>query len=390
MSRQRPQRHPHDLELVRRWRKLVDEQLRLFLREQNFGDAYLRSRVAPLHDINETWVGATFEFEDPKLQRPFRAFLDANSEFCALLVERTHVMDTNMAFCWPKTAMDQKFGPQKTTLDPISRLNALARALNETIDTFDRATRSRIRVPIEVVQGEVADNAADKLERARQGLAALAADRARGGVPQIVSRPCLVIRIAPFAAQEGRRLDPRAVENAQPRFPPDANVRVEESSDARQWWSCQVPEPIPGKNPETRWLVRLVRPGLIEAEVTIGYREGDDEEIPIDGFAVEQACVSWTERLSAAIGIIGLEGPALIELSLDGVEDVVLQRARPGGKRIKQSWLFLGSIEVPDLAAPLAPAMHEAFDILWQSAGWRDGSPSFYGDQWSGYGREGR
>ena len=382
--------HPHDLDLVRRWRKLIDEQLRLFLREHNFGDAYLRSRVAPLHDINETWLGATFEFDDPELQRPFRAFLDANSAFCNLLIERTHVMDNNIAFCWPKTAMDQKFGPQKTTLEAISRLNSLAGALSEAVDAFERVTRSRIRVPIEMVPEEAPDAGAAKRASASEALAALAADRAKGGVPRIVSRPCLVVRIAPFAAQEGRRLDPRAVENAQLHFPPDANVRVEESSDARQWWSCAVPQPVPGKNAETRWLARLVRPGVIEAEVTIGYREGDDEAIVIDGFAVEQEFVFWTERLAAALGLVGLEGPGLIELSLDGVDDVVLQRARPGGKRIGQPWLLLARIEVADISAPLASAMHEGFDILWQSAGWRDGSPSFGEVTWSGYRRESR
>jgi len=32
-----------------------------------------------------------------------------------------------------------------------------------------------------------------------------------------------------------------------------------------------------------------------------------------------------------------------------------------------------------------ALALHEQLDMLWQSAGWREGSPSFDRGDWSGY-----
>lgn len=377
--------HPHDLDLVVRWRQALGEPLRQLLREQNFGDAYLRSHLSPLHEIYETWHGAQFEFEDPELQRPFKAFLDANAAFCALLNERTHIMDAAGKFAWPKSELDRKLGLQKSTLKAIDQLNKLASATSDLVDDFDRAVRGRIRVPIQIARTLAADSDDAKRAWAREAISALSTDRAKGGVPRIVSRPCLIVRIAPFAAQEGKRLDPRVVANAQRHFPPDEKVRVEESSDARQWWTCAVPVPVPDKNSETRWLVRLVRPGLIEAEVTIAYREEGDDAIMIDGNIVEREFVSWSERLAAALVIAGLSGRGLVQLSLDGIEDVVLQRARPGGKKIGYPSLFLALIEVEDLAAQLAAPMQEAFDILWQSAGWRDGSPSFEGDRWAGY-----
>jgi hypothetical protein len=43
---------------------------------------------------------------------------------------------------------------------------------------------------------------------------------------------------------------------------------------------------------------------------------------------------------------------------------------------------------VTELTDPLAqPAnlLHEAFNILWQTSGWGDGSPSFGRDRWDGY-----
>ncbi|WP_277872708.1 hypothetical protein [Sphingomonas ginsenosidivorax] len=35
-----------------------------------------------------------------------------------------------------------------------------------------------------------------------------------------------------------------------------------------------------------------------------------------------------------------------------------------------------------DLTGPIGDDLHEAFDILWQTAGWPDGSPSFGTGQW--------
>ena len=372
--------HPHDLALIARWQKLMTEPLRLFLREHNFGDVYARSRVQPLHHIAETWLGAQYELEDAELLRPFHAFLEANRKLCELLVAKTHLLDTNTNLASPKTDLDRKLGVQRSTFETIDQLNKAASALADTIDGFDRAVRSRIRVPI----AQPGAAAGPERDWAHQAIADLGMDRAKGGVPRIVSRPCLTIRIAPFAAREGKRLDPRAVERAQLRFPPDDKVRIEESSDARQWCTCAVPVPVPARNPETRWLVRLVRPGLIEAEVTIGYRVDDDEVIAVDGRLVEREFVTWSERLAAALATVGLAGAGLVQLSVDGTEDVILQRARPGGQKIGYPSLFLRLIEVDDLAAPLAPAMHEAFDILWQASGWRDGSPSFPYGHWSG------
>lgn len=375
--------HPHDLALIARWRRLMSEPLRLFLREHNFGDVYARSRVAPLHDIAETWLGAQYELEDGELLRPFAAFLKANRDFCGLLIAKTHLLDTNTNLASPKTTLDRRLGTQKSTIEAIDQLNKAASRLADTVDGFDRAVRGRIRVTI--AAPEVAENPAR--DWANEAITELAHDRNRGGVPRLVSRPCLTIRIAPYAAHAGKRLDPRAVEQAQLRFPPNEKVKIEESSDARQWWTCAVPMQIPERNAETRWLVRLVRPGVIEAEATIGHRINDDDAIVIDGAMVERDFVGWSERLASALAATGLTGGGLIQLSLDGTEDVVLSRARPGGKKIGVPSLFLALLDVPDLSASLAPAMHEAFDILWQSAGWREGSPSFQDGKWLGYDR---
>src|SRR5205085_9909915 len=87
---------------------------------------------------------------------------------------------------------------------------------------------------------------------AEAALIELASDAHNGGVPEIVTRPRLTLRLAPFAATEGRRLDPRQVATIQLSFPPSVHARVKNDSDGRQWWSCAPPRrPQVNLNPET-------------------------------------------------------------------------------------------------------------------------------------------
>jgi hypothetical protein len=375
--------HPQDLELVKRWQALLTEPVRLFLREHNFGEAYRRKTVDALHEINATWRGAKFEFDDPALQRGFEAFLTANQDFCRQLFERTYVLDANAELAGPKTTVDEQQGIQKSTFDAIARLNELATSLTEAIDEFDRQIRSRIRMPLEPATQQ-APSVDPRWTSAREGLVSFATDRTIGGVPRIVSRPCFVLMIVPLAAFDGKRLAPATVTEAQRRFPPDPHIRIEEGSDARQWWVCAVPEVRDGPNPETAWLARVVRPGLLEAQVNIGARIDDDREILIDGRWLERQIVGWCERLCTVLAPLGLDGPGIVGLSLHGMEDVILQRARPAGRKIAMPDIHLATIEVADLAEPIAPVLHEAFDIMWQASGWRDGSLSYASGQWSG------
>lgn len=138
-------------------------------------------------------------------------------------------------------------------------------------------------------------------------------------------------------------------------------------------------------NPETAWRMRLVRPGHLEYQATIGARIDDDPEILVDGRRLEGLIVRALERMAGIAEGLGLVGPALVSVGLEGVEDVELTRARPGGRRVRQPEVILPTVMLPNLTSPLAQALHEQFDILWQTAGWPDGSPSFGGGAWAGY-----
>ena len=366
--------HPHDVALLQRYRAQLPEQLRQFLREHSFGTPYRRKMLDPLDEMAVTWAGAEFDFEDPVLQDAAQALREANAALMQLVDERIYVMDRNPEMGWPKTGEDERRGIQPATLAIIEELNARAATLVNAINAFEKAGRSRVRVATAPAPPPQVDG---RWEAARGALQDLAADRARGGVPQIVRMPSMVLRLVPLIAMDRPRLDPKAVIWGARRFPPDANVRVAEDSDERQWCSYGLPLIRTDNNPETRWLTRLVRPGTIEFEMTIGDRIDDDPEIVIDGRALEAAIADHFERLAGVLATVGLPGPGIASVGLRGVEDVVLQRARPGGRKIRRPELVLPNLDADDLAAPFQPRLREQFDILWQAAGWADGSPSY-------------
>ena len=376
--------HPHDVELLQRFHFQIPLVLKQFLRQHNFGNSFLLAKLDPLHEMNEDWVGADYEFHDTAVQAAFVDVRQAAHAFGELVLQRIYAMRGNPKMGWPKTDQDADVGIQPGTEKAIRDMNAKAAALSELIDGFERVAREHIRVAggahAAAVRAEADHQAAEQVRRdaAEAALNELAMDAHRGAVPEIVTRPRLTVRLAPLAATEGNRLDPRHVADVQVQFPPNEHVRVKNDSDARQWWSCAIPiRREPHLNPETTWRMRLVRPGYLEYQATVGARIDDDPEILIDGRRLEASIVRTLERMAQIAGALGLDGPALAIIALDGMEDVELTRARPGGRRIRQPEVVLPMVRLDGMEAPFAPAVHEALDMLWQSAGWPDGSPSF-------------
>jgi|GEM_PF-1182748 len=386
--------HPHDVALLARVHRQLPESLRRFLHLHNFGTPYRMSILDPVHEMNQDWVGAAFEFHDPAVQAAFAEVRRVAREFGLLILERIYATRRNMEVGSPKTDEDLEKGVQPGTMQAIKGMDNLATELSTAIDSFDRVARDRIRVAsgahvVEVPAHGGDQGAAERVRRdaAEVALNELAMDQNRGALPEIVTRPRVTLRMAPFAAGDGKRLDPARVADAQLRFPPNTEDSIATDSDGRQWWSCRLPRRAePNRNPETEWRMRLVRPGYLEYEATIGARIDDDRDIPIDGQRLEAIIIRNLERMGAIAAGLDLGGPALLSISLDGMEDVELTRARPGGRRIRRPDIYLPVAQVEDLAAPLAEALHEQLDILWQTGGWPDGSPSFAGGEWAGYG----
>lgn len=137
-------------------------------------------------------------------------------------------------------------------------------------------------------------------------------------------------------------------------------------------------------NPETTWRMRLVRPGHLEYQATIGERFDDGPDILVDGRRLEALIVRTLERMAEIADGLGLGGPAPVSIVLEA-EDVQLMQSRPGGRRIRQPEVILPTAALQGLAGPLAPLIQEQLDIIWLTAGWPNGSPSFGGGSWIGY-----
>lgn len=362
--------HPHDVALLQRYRAQFPEDLRDFWRTHHFGRVFKREVLLPLYEVNVRWQGAEFEFEDSVLQDAAVKLREALRD----LVSPTFLYLKNIEEKSSAISVDPSKRPPDGVRDVVSMFNALARNFVDEIDAFERTGRSRIRV----AAAPAAIPVIDVRWEAAAGMATdLAADRMRGGSPEIISMPSVTLRVVPLAAMDRPMLDPKRVQAAAVHFPPDFGARVHSDTDERQWWSYGLPLRQTANNPETRWLTRLVRPGAIEYEATIGDRIGNDPEIVVDGRELEATIVTQLGRLTRIAWALDLGGPGLVTISFRGIEDVQLARARPGGRKIRKPELFLPELRAEDLGAPIQPQLRDQFNVLWQASGWADGSPSF-------------
>lgn len=222
---------------------------------------------------------------------------------------------------------------------------------------------------------------------AQAAITAMDFERLRGDVPELVQTPRLALRLAPLAAAEGRRLDPRRVAQVQLGFPLSFDDRVDNGSDHRQWWTCALPRhpPAPGLRPETGWCVRLVKPGNLEFQASLGKIPPGDNCLLYNGYQLEARVVRTLEHLARIAAELGFDGPAVAAVSFEGIEGLELTMSRGGGRPIRERDLPFPFTVLDDLTAPAAPALQDIFDTLWQASGWRNGSPSFDQGEWEGY-----
>lgn len=379
----REEPNPRDIELLARVHTQLPEPLRVFLHQHNFGTPFRFRLLDPIHEMNETWRGALYEFDDAQVQIAFDELRQKASAFGNLILERIFPIDSNPKMGWPKTDIDIRKGVQPATMEAIGSINALAAQLSEAIDGFDRIARARIPVAINDVSALGVDQ---QRERAAAALQELVFDAGRGAVPQIVSKPRLILRLAPFKATENQRLDTRRVAELLQRFAPSSEIKFETDTNGQQWWANALPRRVgDGLNSETWWLMRLVRPGYFEYQITAGRRIDDDPDILIDGRLVEALVVRSLDRMMAIVAELDLAGPAMVAISLDGIEDVKLWDGRWAGRRIRRPDIVLPTAQLTSMSLDLAAALQEQMDIMWQSAGRLAGSPSFEHSEWAGH-----
>lgn len=75
-------------------------------------------------------------------------------------------------------------------------------------------------------------------------------------------------------------------------------------------------------NPEARSYTRFIRPGMLDAATIIGARIDDERTILIEAAELEARIIETVTRLGEIVAGVGLDGPLIVAVSLEGVEDV--------------------------------------------------------------------
>jgi len=208
----------------------------------------------------------------------------------------------------------------------------------------------------------------------------------RNDIPALVSRPCIVIGLAPFAPDRTGRLAPRAVTTAMADLVPEGFQRITDGSDTGGWWRCDPPtRRTPGLNPEARWYVRINRQGVFDAALNIGERFQDDPHVVVPGHRLETMIVDLVDRASAALGALDLGPSGLLTVQLLGCDDLLVTMGRMQSRLIGQPVISLGTQRVDRIGEPLGDDIQQLLDSLWLAAGHRLGSPSFEQGGWDGY-----
>lgn len=138
----------------------------------------------------------------------------------------------------------------------------------------------------------------------------------------------------------------------------------------------------------SRWWSRVYLNGIVEI-VTIIDPIGEPEDTgpqEFDGVEIEQEIIKTLDQAALTYAAIGMNGPAIVMVSLIDVFEHRLIRSHAAGSRGFQKPL----VELPDLIAsdvtpPLGRTLRPLLDDLWRAAGWGTGSPSYIEGEWSGY-----
>lgn len=204
-------------------------------------------------------------------------------------------------------------------------------------------------------------------------------------LPTLVSRPNLHVLLYPAKAASNPRLEPAMVKAARGQFKPWGYDLVKEVTDGQQWSSYDTPSPVAGMpNSESRWMTRLIRPGILETVIQAGMRIDDDETILLYARQIESLLMDSAERLIAIATSVGLDGPARIVAYLDGMEDVQIGTERNAGRKLGRLSLSLGEAKFAAAAQFDDADLRDMMDKVWLSAGFDDGSPSFRDGKWIG------
>lgn len=199
-----------------------------------------------------------------------------------------------------------------------------------------------------------------------------------------MSSPRALIDVAPFALLDERRLDLRVVKAARPSFAPAFAEAVETTTQQGRWISRDPPQQVLGlPNPVSSWATSLTSQGHLERAFAVGDPDEFGFEQLIDGRELDSRIVDALQRSGTLLDAVGLGGPAMIGLTIEGGECLRLSRGKDEGQLFGSPFMTFGPIRVDHLAQPDAVQVRPLLDDLWQAAGWEDGTPSITDAGWA-------
>jgi hypothetical protein len=291
--------------------------------------------------------------------------------------------------------MNEAYGPAKELPFDLHHLrHPEGYAVDEGVaDGARRADRKelgrRLADYIKLIAKEVAAEAARTASERSQALSVAwwnaVQQRQINDRPALVSSPSVLVHVLPATTLTAHDLDPREVKPFRRLLKADDDAEAITGADGHHWWAHGPKRPVDsGLNPETSWYGRLIQPGVAEWEVNIGELIDDDPSIVVNGKHLEWIIVNAVDRSLELAARLNLQGPSLVGVVLYGLENVELSG------RFKTQPLRKPSLPLPVSILPAGTLksgdyLRKAFDRLWMSAGFEDGSPSYRDDRWAGY-----
>lgn len=128
----------HDRRLYLEFISKLDAGACDFLRQNDFGAAFLLEYISGLREVAGTWSGVAHEFDDPQLQGLFAPVLQGIKALSDSIAMKTQVLGANVnAVRVPRE--DQQFA-----YDTAQELNAEATEVADLIEGFVRTARKRL------------------------------------------------------------------------------------------------------------------------------------------------------------------------------------------------------------------------------------------------------